>query len=319
MRELLVALLIDILWGDPPNRYHPVAWMGRYIALAKGRTQGDRAALLAQGAGILFSGMALSALAGRGIERVAARLPEPLGVLLRALILKSTFSWRGLQQAAGEVQAALQGSDLPEARRLLAWHLVSRDTSELSPSQVAAAAIESVAENTSDGIVAPLFYYAVGGLPAALAYRFANTADAMLGYRDEEHEWLGKVPARGDDMLNFLPARLTAVGIVVAAWIMGEDGRGAWRVWRRDAQRTASPNAGHPMSAMAGALGVELTKAGHYLLGRGGLPPRGEDIGRALRLVPVVIWIVLGIVLPISHRFIGAGRRNLDLQRYAER
>jgi adenosylcobinamide-phosphate synthase len=142
-----------------------------------------------------------------------------------------------------------------------------------------------------------LLYYALGGLPAALAYRFVNTTDAMLGYRDPAHEWLGKAPARLDDLANLLPARLTAGLITLAAALVGDDAGGAWRIWRRDARKTASPNAGHPMSAMAGALGVELEKVDHYRLGAGGRSPAPGDISRAVRLVRVVLALVAGLLL----------------------
>jgi adenosylcobinamide-phosphate synthase len=236
---------------------------------------------------------------GRGLSRGLARLPQPWRGLAQAWVLKMTLSLRGLAAAAGEIETALDADDLPEARRLVSWHLVSRDTSALSAAQVAAAAVESVAENTSDSLVAPLVYYAVGGLPAALAYRFLNTADAMLGYRDPEHEWLGKVPARLDDLANLAPARLTAMAFVLSAPLVGLDAAGAWRVWRRDAGTTASPNAGHPMSAAAGALGVELEKVGHYRLGAGGRAATPTDIRRAVNLMAVATALVtlLGTVL----------------------
>jgi len=159
----------------------------------------------------------------------------------------------------------------------------------------------------SDGIVAPLFYYALGGLPGALAYRFFNTADAMLGYRDAAHEWLGKVPARLDDMANLLPARLTSLLLILAAAFTGDDARRAWRIWRRDSGVTASPNAGHPMSAMAGGLGVELEKVGHYRLGAGQRPPRSSDIGRAVRMMHVAVPLAAGLLigLPLVTRLVG--------------
>ncbi len=289
------ALLLDLLLGDPPNRYHPVAWMGRWIGTLAARSPRRGCwKPLAAGAFIVSSGTALVALAGWVLEQVARRLGPPAGPLLLAAGLKSTLALRSLVRAAEEVQAALEAGDLETARRLVAWHLVSRDTGALNVSQVAAATIESVAENAVDGIVAPLFYYAWGGLPAALAYRFLNTADAMLGYRDANHEWLGKIPARLDDLANWLPARLTALLFVGVAALLEEDARGAWRVWRRDADKTASPNAGHPMSAVAGALGVELEKVDHYRLGETLPMPQPRDIGRAVRLVNGVAGLAVG-------------------------
>jgi adenosylcobinamide-phosphate synthase len=198
------------------------------------------------------------------------------------------------------VQQALIQHHLPQARHLLGWHLVSRDTAALSASEVAAATIESVAENASDSLVAPLFYYAIGGLPGALLYRLINTADAMLGYRDEEREWLGKIPARLDDVVNVVPARLTAWLIVAVAFLYRYDRRQTWHIWRRDARQTASPNAGHPMSAMAGALGVELVKIGHYRLGDGLKPPVHTDIERAI----TILYGIAVLMLVLSSSFI---------------
>jgi adenosylcobinamide-phosphate synthase len=302
---IALALLIDRLLGDPPNRFHPVAYMGQAIGtLARcspgGRhlpsitsvgefvpvTVEDRARFV-YGAALVLTGALAAFLVGRAWDRLARSLPAPLSWLMEAFLFELLFSLRGLTRAAGEVRQALGAGHLDEARRLLSWHLVSRNTDRLSPAQVAGAAIESVAENASDGIVAPMFYYAVGGLPAALAYRFISTCDAMLGYRDPLHEWLGKASARLDDLANLAPARLTALLIILAAWLRGGDAGGAWHSWRRDARLTASPNAGHPMSAMAGALGVELEKVDHYRLGAGHRPPTSDDIGRAARLVSV--------------------------------
>jgi adenosylcobinamide-phosphate synthase len=171
--------------------------------------------------------------------------------------------------------------------------LVSRDTSQLDESKVSAAAIESVAENASDGIIASLFFFALGGLPAAFAYRFINTADSMLGYHDEEREWLGKIPARLDDLLNFIPARLAGLFIVLSAPFCGASLTQAWKIMWRDSSQTASPNAGIPMSAMAGALGVELEKIGHYALGKGLRLPVPTDLARARRLLYFSVGIAV--------------------------
>jgi adenosylcobinamide-phosphate synthase len=297
-RAFCLALFLDLVLGDPPNRCHPVAWMGKAIAAARRRApRRGRLYPLACGALLAAGGAALAAGLG---QRAIARLPGPWNWLVEAGLLKMTFSMRGLAAAAGEVGGALEAGDLPGARRLLSWHLVSRDVATLDASRVSAATIESVAENTSDGVVAPLLYYVLGGLPAALAYRFINTADAMLGYRDPAHEWLGKAPARLDDLANLLPARITAALFVLAAALGGQDARGAWRIWRRDGGKTASPNAGHPMSAMAGALGVELEKVGHYRLGAGLRPPTPGDIGQAVRLMRIATALAAGLLL-IAH------------------
>ena len=209
---IILALLIDYWLGDPPNRFHPVAYMGRAIEWAERRAPPPRHRWhqFSYGAGLVLGGAWSVFRLGRLAELVISRLPILPGWLAEAILLKTVISLSGLLRAAGQIRRALEMNDVPEARRLTSWHLVSRDTSQLTASQVAAATIESLAENASDGIVAPLCYYTLGGLPAALAYRFVSTCDSMLGYHDPVHEWLGKASARLDDLINLVPARLTA-------------------------------------------------------------------------------------------------------------
>jgi adenosylcobinamide-phosphate synthase len=292
--SLWLAIIMDLVIGEPPNRLHPVVWMGQLIAALRrwAPRQGHIRAFLYGGTIVLISGGVVASL-GVLLQQLLDKLPWLFGGLLEAVILKTCFSWRGLAAAARQVQHALMQQNLPQARHLLGWHLVSRDTTVLSASEISAATIESVAENASDSLVAPLFYYAIGGLPGALLYRLINTADAMLGYRDPEREWLGKIPARLDDLVNVIPARLTAWWIVVAAFLYRRGVRESWRVWRRDAGQTASPNAGHPMSAMAGALGVELVKIGHYRLGDGLKPPVHADIARSIAILHGIAILTL--------------------------
>lgn len=298
---LVAALAFDALLGDPPNRAHPTAWMGSVIgALRQRAPRKGNAAQLAYGALIALGGAGAAAGIGWAIERALDRLPPPIRWLMGGAVLKLTLALRGLDRAANEILRALATGDLPEARRLTGWHLVSRDTSALTASQIVAAVVESTAENTSDGVIAPLFYYALCGLPGALAYRYANTADSMLGYRDPAHEYLGKVPARLDDALNLVPARLTALALIAAAPLAGLDGQRAWSTWQCDHTLTASPNAGHPMSAAAGALGVQLAKTGHYTLGAEGRPPNAADIPRALRLAGAATLISTGALAGIA-------------------
>jgi adenosylcobinamide-phosphate synthase len=213
-------------------------------------------------------------------------------MVVQAGVASLLFSYRALDHAVGMVQSALSTGDLDEARRLLSWHLVSRPTAELDPAEVAAAAIESLGENLSDSLIAPLFWFMAGGLPALAAYRFSNTADAMWGYRDERYEYLGKVAARGDDALNWVPARLTAMLIALAAQSSYGRWHGAWSVARRDARNTASPNAGWPMAALAGALDTTLVKIGHYQLGDGPRHPDAALIEEARAIVRRTVMAV---------------------------
>ena len=295
---ILLAALLDAWAGDPPNRFHPVAWLGSAIALAQRRAPGaGRAGPLLYGGALTATGVGATAGLGQLLTRLCRRgmgRRWPLiGALTEAWLLKMTFSASGLGRAAGDVLAALQADQLDEARRRLAWHLVSRDTGALDEAQVCSAVIESVAENLCDSVVAPLCYYACAGLSGAWAYRFANTADAMLGYRDAAREWLGKIPARLDDGLNVLPARLSALLLWLAGGLAGCDMRQGWQVWRRDARSTASPNAGHPMSMMAGLLGVRLEKIGHYQLGAALRPPGPADVARSIRVMQIAAGLAV--------------------------
>ena len=260
--------------------------MGRWLGGARERRRSSAPLpSLAEGAIALGSGMLLSAGAAGVVHKSLRRVHEPMRTVATGLALKPALSLRPLLSAANDVRIALHQRRLSEARRLLAWHLVSRDTTHLTPAEVAGAAIESVAENLSDSVVAPLLAFRVGGLTLAYVYRMLNTADAMLGYRTPELEWFGKASARADDVANILPARCSALLIACTAAAGRGSSRNALRAALADAHATASPNAGWPMAAMAGALGVRLTKRDHYVLNERGRNPYPSDIGRACRIV----------------------------------
>ena len=289
---LVTALAIDLLFGEPPNRWHPVAWIGSLLLSAK-RTlaKGPPIALLVAGAIVTVGAAALAATAGLVIARGGGHLGAA-GLALEAAALSMCLSVRGLWSAAAEVAAFLDRGDLPGARAALAWHLVSRRTSDLSGGEVAAAAVESVAENLTDSIVAPALFYLAFGLPGAALYRAVNTADAILGYREAPLEYFGKIAARADDLLNLVPARIAALAIVLAAVVTRDaPGRALAILWR-DRSRTASPNAGWTMAAMAGALQVRLVKRAAYTLGDGPLPTAAH-IGRSLRVMAVAAAVVI--------------------------
>jgi adenosylcobinamide-phosphate synthase len=277
---------VDALAGDPPSRAHPVAWMG--AAIARGRRAwctGSPRRLFAAGGALTLAVAAAAALAGVLVEMLA-RTAGGAGVVVEALALTTMLSVRDLARAAWRVQAALRGGDLEGARVAVGRDLVSRPTAALGAGQVAAATIESVAENLTDSVVAPVAFYLAFGLPGAFVYRAVNTADAMIGYRQGALEHFGKLAARLDDVLNLIPARVAALALVAAAGIAGADTARAWRTMLDQHGRTASPNAGWTMAAMAGALRVRLEKPGHYLLGDGPEPAPG-DIAIAVRIMIV--------------------------------
>lgn len=281
---LLLALALDLAFGDPSNRYHPVAWVGRLLDTGRRwLCRGSPVVLLAGGAAVTVGVAGLAGVAGALVSAVAARLGV-VGVLLEALALTSLLSFRGLVSAARVVAADLGRGDLAAARRAVGYHLVSRPTAELDEGQIASATVESVAENLTDSLVAPVLFFLAGGLAGAAVYRAINTADSMFGYRRGPLEYFGKSAARVDDLLNLLPARIAGLSLVAGAALAGESVRGALAILRRDRRCTESPNAGWTIGAMAGALGVVLEKPAVHRLGGGALPAV-QDIERAVRML----------------------------------
>lgn len=291
MTLLLLAVALDLLLGDPPNRWHPVAGIGRLIGFGRARAPAAPADLVLYGTLLILIVAGVAAGLALIAHALLGELPGAAAPLAQAWLLKCSFSLRGLTEVVEVVRGHLVADDLHGARRQVAWHLVSRPTADLDRGAVASAAVESLAENLTDGFVAPVGFFVAGtllggsgaGLALAWAYRAVNTADAMIGYRDAELEYLGRATARLDDALNYVPARLAAGALVGGAWLAHESWAGAAVIRRRDAAGTASPNAGQTMAAMAGALGVTLAKTGHYRLGDGP-PPDVEAIDRALRV-----------------------------------
>jgi adenosylcobinamide-phosphate synthase len=229
-----------------------------------------------------------------------------LWLIAGAVLLKTTFALRALGRAARTVRDAVAHRAIKDARVGLRA-LCSRDPSSLDEPALVAASIESVAENASDSFVAPLLCFALFGLPGAVFYRAANTLDAMIGYRGK-YEWLGKASARLDDALNFLPARMTAWLLLAAAWLQRRDARRGARVLARDAARTESPNAGRPMAAMAGILGLQLAKPGQYTLGDAIeplVPAQIDEAWRVTRLAALLAVVVVSAVLGVRIAIVG--------------
>ncbi|HSE06894.1 MAG TPA: adenosylcobinamide-phosphate synthase CbiB [Methylomirabilota bacterium] len=301
MTVLALAVGLDLLVGDSPNRWHPVAWIGRLITFARERAPRSPEDLALYGTFLILIVAGLAAGAALVAQALLGELPGAVGPLAQAWLLKCAFSLAGLFAAAEVVRGHLIAGDLPGARQQVARHLVGRDTSELDAGAVGSAAVESLAENLTDSLVAPVCFYVAGallggvpgGMALAWAYRAVNTADAMIGYRQDELEFLGRATARTDDVANYVPARLAASALVVGAWLARQSAAGAARTLWRDGARTESPNAGRTMAAMAGALGVTLEKRGHYRLGAGP-PPDPAAIDRAMRVLRWAAALCLG-------------------------
>jgi adenosylcobinamide-phosphate synthase len=301
---VLVAFLLDRMAGEPPQRLHPVVWIGSALGASGAPWPGCTplaqflrgTAVWILGAGVLFFGTRLLVA---GTERLMLPLGDraPLAeALLIGVLLKPMLSWRMLREEVAAVERALERG-VDQGRRQLS-RLVSRDTRALSETVVRESALESLAENLNDSLVAPLFWFALGGLPLAVLYRFANTADAMWGYRDR-WEWAGKWAARADDVLSFAPARLTALLLAIAA-------RRSPRGLATVARVTPSPNGGWPMGMLAMALRVRLSKPGVYALNPDGGPVLAEHMRLGLRVCDRAAWLAVvlsaGILLCIGVR-----------------
>jgi adenosylcobinamide-phosphate synthase len=321
--SLALGFLADQVVGDPPRWPHPVRGLGRLVEVLEPRL---RSRFPDTPAGRRWAGRALvgitvgAAAGGAAATLTAARRVSPLlGGLAEVVLTAQALAAKDLREESMAVHAALAAGDLAEARWRVS-RIVGRDTAALDEAGVARAAVETVAENTSDGVIAPLTYLALGGPAAAWAYKAVNTCDSMVGYRTGRYADFGRAAARLDDLVNWLPARLSGLLLVGAAGLTGLDARGAWRIWRRDRRRHASPNAGQPEAACAGALGVQLGGDASYFgevhakptLGDDGRPVGAADIERANRLMLAASWLGLAVALAVTGTLPGRERWTHD-------
>ncbi|MHC1566815.1 MAG: cobalamin biosynthesis protein [Candidatus Syntropharchaeia archaeon] len=279
---LLFAFALDVLLGEPPEKVHPVVWMGKFIErvdkkVKRGHPLSDKI----KGGILTITCIVLFSLP---VYILLEHLSTPLQIVIGAFILKTTFSYAYLIEVAKNVKDSL--GNIEVARSYLKG-LVSRDVSSLDEREVIGATIESLAENTCDSIIAPLFYFSIFGVAGAIAYRVVNTADAMIGYKDEKHIDFGYFSAKLDDLLNFIPARISGALIAIVG--------GGFKIMIRDARKTESPNAGWSMSAMAGSLGIRLEKKGCYVLGEEIEDLTPEKVEEAIKIVKIVSLLGLGI------------------------
>ncbi|MGD0290877.1 MAG: adenosylcobinamide-phosphate synthase CbiB [Candidatus Binataceae bacterium] len=284
---IATALAIDFVAGDPRWMPHPVRLIGAAISFGERilRT-GDERRDLRNGFILALATIVLSGTCAWIIIATASCIAVPLGAAAATLIAWTTLALRGLDDAARQVERAVESNDEALARSVLPA-LVGRDPEKLDRAGMIRATIESVAENTSDGVIAPLLFLFAGGPVAALAYKAVNTLDSMIGYRDERYFFFGRAAARIDDVANYLPARLTAICLIAAAHFVTGRAPQAWAVCRADARTHASPNAGFPEAAVAGALGIQLGGDAIY----GGEVEHRAALGRAER-APTVTDIV---------------------------
>ena len=307
---VLGGFLLDALFGDPAWLPHPVVLMGRCISALEKQL---RTALPKTPRGELAGGAAVAAVLPLGTLAVtglacwaAARLHPALGLALQMLWCGQALAAKGLAQESRNVYKELAKGDLPAARRAVA-RIVGRDTQNLTAAGVTRAAVETVAENTSDGVIAPLLYMLLGGAPLALTYKAINTMDSMLGYKNEKYLYFGRIPAKLDDAANYLPSRLAGLLWCAAAALTGNSAKGAWRIWWRDRRNHASPNSAQTESACAGALGVQLAGPAYYFgeyypkptIGDALRPIEPEDIRRANKMMYAesLLALLLGLAI----------------------
>ena len=318
MPAVLVGFLIDCLIGDPAALPHPVVLIGKGIAvlerLLRARFPATPAGERAAGRVLVVCMLLLSAAVPAAILWLCFRISRWLYFAVCCVMSWQIFAAKCLKQEALKVRRCLDAGDLPAARRQVGM-LVGRDTAELTETQVAKAAIETVAENTSDGVIAPMLYLMLGGPTLGFLYKAINTMDSMLGYKNERYLDFGRCAAKTDDVANFIPARLSALGMIAAAALTGFDGKNAARIWRRDRRKHASPNSAQTESVCAGALHIQLAGNAYYFgklyekpfIGDPDRPVEAEDISRACRLMYGTSVILLAVLVAIGfliHYFI---------------
>lgn len=316
MLALLVVLATgvgaDWLFGDPPTKYHPVAWLGRLIGYCVPLLKGG--AEKAKGAAFAVLLVVTVALAIHFIMFASMLLAGIVALTVAsAIILKITVALRGMERHARAIMSCLEGGDLAGARQNLSM-IVRRRTDDLDEQHVLSATIECVSESTVDGITAPILYYSLFGPAGAFAYRAINTLDSMVGYKDDYFKEIGWMSARLDTLANYVPARITAFLMVVSAKMLGADWKNSLSMLQRDHTKTFSPNAGYPMATMAGALRVRLEKIGHYSLGDEQEPASLEKCRAAISIMKLTtLLFCLGVSAPMISILYFAGWWRLVL------
>ncbi len=295
------AVGLDLAFGDPRSRYHPTAWVGSVIARITPMARHQNRTVERIG-GILVIGITVGA-----VLTILAALYLGVSILTSgwmtiavltiagSLLLKSTVAIRGMERHALAVMDSLDQNNLDSARASLSM-IVKRDTKSLDKSHVISGVLESISENTVDGITGPLFYFAVFGIPGAFVYRVVNTADSMIGYQNSIFRNVGWFAAKCDTLLNYIPSRLTGLVMILSVAAMGHDWRASYGVMIRDAKKTSSTNAGYPMAALAGAIGARFEKINHYKLGDGGTELKKQHVKFAITVMKITSLLFLAII-----------------------
>lgn len=291
---IIIAIVIDVIFGELPAKIHPVVWMGKLIDFLSGYLTSYRSKI--SGIILTFLVVIIFTLATYVLLHLSA-FNYILYILISSIILSTTFAIKVLLTSAENMKNDID-HNIEKARQSMSF-LVSRNTMELNEEDMVSATIETLTENITDSIIAPLFYAFIFGVPGAVVYRVINTLDAMVGYKTPEKIKIGWFSAKSDDVLNFIPARITGVFIVIAAVFLRLNWKNAYNIMRRDARKPESPNSGFSMAAAAGALDIKLEKIGYYEIGDELSPLTTEKITEAVSLskITVLLFILVASVL----------------------
>ena len=299
------AIILDLIFGDPKNRYHPTAWIGNFIgSITTCMKNGSQNLEKFGGIFIVLIPVSISCIVLFGLEFSIDLINAEfwsvvISTIFGIILFKMTIAIRGMELHALAVLDSIQKNDLTQARKNLSM-IVKRNTKNLDKNHILSGTLESLSENIVDGITGPMFYFALFGLPGAFAYRIVNTVDSMVGYKTYMFKNLGWFGANCDNILNYIPSRLTGLTMVLGAMLLGHDWKNCYAIFMRDGKKTDSPNAGYPMAALAGALGTTFEKIEHYSLGSGNQEITSKKVTDAIALMKVTSLLFFGIVsIPI--------------------
>lgn len=299
---IFFALAIDFTLGDPKNKFHPTAWIGSLIAKLVPSLKNSSDNLEKLGGIILILILStvvisLLSLLDAGINLISIDyLSAIVSIIIGGILLKTTIAIKGMEKHALAVVSSLENNNMTSARDNLSM-IVKRNTKDLDRNHVLSGVVESISENTVDGITGPIFYFGLFGLPGAFVYRVINTADSMIAYKTNIFKNIGWFTANCDKILNYIPSRLTGLVMILSSMILGNDWKKSYKIMMRDGRKTQSPNAGYPMAAIAGALGTKFEKIDHYSLGDGEVSFSSEHVKSAIALMKVTSIIFCGIIV----------------------
>jgi adenosylcobinamide-phosphate synthase len=297
----VMALAIDLLVGEPPNRFHPVVWMGKLIGFLDGKVKREtpRRPGKEKALGVLVAIIPIIVFVV-AFTALLALVRDLLGTIIWALacavVFKTLFAIRALETHTAPMIDDLQRDDLDAARKKVSM-VVSRDVTKLDKAHITSCAVETVSENLVDSVLSPMFYFGLAGIPGAAFLRVSNTEDGMIGYLSEKHRNVGWFAARLDDCMHYVVARMSVPFIMLALAILGKDWRNAWKAAKRDHGQTTSPNKGWPMAAVAGGLGVKFEKIGYYSMGDGEVPTDPKVIADTVKVMKLTSVLFFALVL----------------------